>query len=278
MPREGHDTRHLSGDSREPISIHVPREGHDARCGRASYTKRPFQSTCPARGTTQRRRSKPHTNNNFNPRAPRGARRERAASDFNVYQFQSTCPARGTTAADFWANYDIYKFQSTCPARGTTEAQIEAARPYFISIHVPREGHDVPIFAQYRYVCDFNPRAPRGARPICANNGNVNKLYFNPRAPRGARLMMATRSYGGLIFQSTCPARGTTIVPLWLTAGAAFQSTCPARGTTLSRVAVIFLFFYFNPRAPRGARPKYGMDSSTAFAISIHVPREGHDA
>ena len=33
-----------------------------------------------------------------------------------------------------------------------------------------------------------------------------------------------------------------------------FQSTCPARGTT-----------------------KYGMDSATAFAISIHVPREGHD-
>ena len=35
---------------------------------------------------------------------------------------------------------------------------------------------------------------------------------------------------------------------------------------------------HFNPRAPRGARPKYGMDSSTAFAISIHVPREGHDS
>ena len=34
---------------------------------------------------------------------------------------------------------------------------------------------------------------------------------------------------------------------------------------------------YFNPRAPRGARPAPNPVSSGGSNISIHVPREGHD-
>ena len=34
------------------ISIHVPREGHDRLCMVSMVLIRPFQSTCPARGTT----------------------------------------------------------------------------------------------------------------------------------------------------------------------------------------------------------------------------------
>ena len=36
--------------------------------------------------------------------------------------------------------------------------------------------------------------------------------------------------------------------------------------------------YYFNPRAPRGARPRVGYFTIIAVKISIHVPREGHDA
>ena len=42
-----------------------------------------------------------------------------------------------------------------------------------------------------------------------------------------------------VLFQSTCPARGTTaadVVGLWQ---ALFQSTCPARGTTLSAMLIL---------------------------------------
>ena len=35
---------------------------------------------------------------------------------------------------------------------------------------------------------------------------------------------------------------------------------------------------YFNPRAPRGARPEYNPIENYDRKISIHVPREGHDA
>ena len=142
MPREGHDfkiigiaSKDINFNPRAPrgarhyarewanrmflISIHVPREGHDIYVAGRKITPPKFQSTCPARGTTIVISSARISRQNFNPRAPRGARRERAASDFNVYQFQSTCPARGTTAC-----HNVV----FCRA--------------FISIHVPREGHD----------------------------------------------------------------------------------------------------------------------------------------
>ena len=78
-----------------------------------------------------------------------------------------------------------------------------------------------------------------------------------------------------------------------------FQSTCPARGTTAARPAAEPMFRIsihvpreghddvfvdvrrvppnFNPRAPRGARQSLFLVYKPFSAISIHVPREGHD-
>ena len=123
-----------------------------------------FQSTCPARGTTSWRGTTAPSRRDFNPRAPRGARRGLHSPTLTAKVFQSTCPARGTTVDE--------------------EAVRKAAE---ISIHVPREGHDRPAGAARRSRGgNFNPRAPRGARRIsrflCRRSAN-----FNPRAPRGAR-------------------------------------------------------------------------------------------
>ena len=123
------------------ISIHVPREGHDSRRSRGSRNNRRFQSTCPARGTTELQRALFQRFHDFNPRAPRGAR-----LTIKLYQF-----AKRT-------------FQSTCPARGTTPQQNHKYFAKIISIHVPREGHDVSMSATLTISPNFNPRAPRGAR------------------------------------------------------------------------------------------------------------------
>ncbi len=232
VPREGHDFPAIRRDAladnfnpRAPrgarqispalppdtfkISIHVPREGHD--CCR------------PDLGRARR---------NFNPRAPRGARPPRIPPSRVPYRFQSTCPARGTTARitsrvaatkisihvpreghDCYTGgrkEGIFLFQSTCPARGTTFRHVKAAFFCDISIHVPREGHDPAPAVLYWREKDFNPRAPRGARPQHAPPGMVQKE-----------------------FQSTCPARGTTEgIGANCRSAAVFQSTCPARGTT----------------------------------------------
>ena len=57
-----------------------------------------------------------------------------------------------------------------------------------------------------------------------------------------------------------------------------FQSTLPARGATISRRATRPRPKYFNPRSPRGERPKEIEVDGETKEISIHAPREGSDA
>ena len=190
----------------------------------------------------------------FNPRAPRGARRSATWRRLRRKHFNPRAP-RGARR--------VYKLRR----------RLKKA----ISIHVPREGHDKIPSMSAIWCMDFNPRAPRGARPWCRCCRFLGRPYFNPRAPRGARLACilsatltlhfnpraprgARRNIFLLIcnipqFQSTCPARGTTIGCRFQDAdqiisihvpreghdqrelvswryGHGFQSTCPARGTT----------------------------------------------
>ena len=56
-----------------------------------------------------------------------------------------------------------------------------------------------------------------------------------------------------------------------------FQSTRPARGATCPHGQYGRGTFYFNPRAPRGARHADGSFVPDANGISIHAPRERRD-
>ena len=102
------------------ISIHAPREGRDVKGVTIHNTNdlfqstRPargatflglseddmqeiFQSTRPARGATERQVCGDASVRNFNPRAPRGARRQGKHLCRKRGKFQSTRPARGAT-------------------------------------------------------------------------------------------------------------------------------------------------------------------------------------
>ena len=173
-------------DHCQHISIHVPREGHDTRCDALTTYCPIFQSTCPARGTTNAtgEKSKPIT-------------------------FQSTCPARGTTYLCADISIKFHVFQSTCPARGTT-LSLQKFRPCFTYFNprAPRGARhcDAEWACRSNY---FNPRAPRGARRYCAY---CTKAYGRFQSTCPARGTTQTNYYGSDIyqFQSTCPARGTT--------------------------------------------------------------------
>ena len=101
-----------------------------------------------------------------------------------------------------------------------------------ISIHALREERDSQDFRGILHYRNFNPRAPRGARPAHTIKGRISK-YFNPRAPRGARhrLMLEiaiitgisihalreerdhprhSKIYNNIRFQSTRSARSAT--------------------------------------------------------------------
>ena len=234
-----------------------PRAPRGARPFRPKYTNAlsRFQSTCPARGTTKKERTNSRTTLHFNPRAPRGARHRhrihhlqgrrhfnpraprgarllKHAAQLHNNQFQSTCPARGTTLTLYPTCAKSRRFQSTCPARGTTFDQKSAALLDCISIHVPREGHDWASAVVVDCWCSISIHVPREGHDVYF----VGKVDFT------------------VLFQSTCPARGTTSVKSLLMGSVPFQSTCPARGTTWPLCILHKNHGDFNPRAPRGAR------------------------
>ena len=99
-----------------------------------------------------------------------------------------------------------------------------------ISIYVPRAGHDsgLPALRFTRHISIYVPRAGH----------SVGKTYTYT---------------GGVLFQFTCPVRGTAERLAWEVACVMFQFTCPVRGTAIA--------------------DQLGVQIST---VSIYVPRAGH--
>ena len=169
------------------ISIHAPREGCDSLlvCTRSACV--PFQSTHPARGATaggpEVRRSK-----HISIHAPReGCDQGVGVVLTKTAEFQSTHPARGATTRTSTAQANV-RFQSTHPARGATRCS--------------RGCLDTRS--------NFNPRTPRGVRPLFVSAFDQYDYDFNPRTPRGVRRHHQVPSIAGTRFQSTHPARGAT--------------------------------------------------------------------
>ena len=211
------------------ISIHVPREGNDAedRGGRQEH-------------------------HHFNPRSPRGERRKTPWAITSTGNFNPRSP-RGERPFRITAYLSPELFQSTFPARGTTQHSCKAGTTPKISIHVPREGNDLGAYSSIRYGFHFNPRSPRGERPV--HNCRPNDL---------------------VLFQSTFPARGTTHVAIVFVGLLPFQSTFPARGTTVE----IRAFNYnrvISIHVPREGNDMDYQPHNSDHIISIHVPREGND-
>ena len=123
---------------------------------------------------------------------------------------------------------------------------------------------------------------------------------FNPRAPRGARPSGIVKKARSIIFQSTRPAWGATaryccacfhhlisihaprvgrdcLDSIRLRDVLYFNPRAP-RGARLKMRQMRRLSWNFNPRAPRGARPSRKAKSLPSPRISIHAPRVGRDA
>ena len=147
------------------------------------------------------------------------------------------------------------QFQSTLPARGATVRAKTAPRRIIISIHAPREGSDPRTISGIRATGYFNPRSPRGERPVCILIGNIN-----------------------IIFQSTLPARGATECGKPTPKSCIrFQSTLPARGATAAMKKYGWTE-QISIHAPREGSDLCYLFSLLCYNISIHAPREGSDA
>ena len=130
-------------------------------------------------------------------------------------------------------------------------------------------------------ICDFNPRAPCGARrqpqrhPVNHLHISIHapragcdvkslascaySFYFNPRTPCGVRRRVYSSISQRKIFQSTHPVRGATSGVA--TSGlrrTQFQSTHPVRGATPLRLGLSPRLRRFQSTHPvRGATPQH---------------------
>ena len=181
MPREGHDVSLLKLAAHFVISIHVPREGHDRRVDGVEVEYVQFQSTCPARGTTEKHGyfswaleisiHVPREGHDKKPidialcwyisiHVPReGHDPTTSATTEPTANFNPRAP-RGARQGEPGAAGHTPEFQSTCPARGTTGEIRRGLITDPISIHVPREGHDglCHVSALYQVISIHVPR------------------------------------------------------------------------------------------------------------------------
>ena len=153
------------------ISTHAPLAGRDRGKGCTLLDSENFNPRAPCGARLQ---LKPQLFDflDFNPRAPCGARRF-SNDGFTIKICISThAPLAGRDRRDLIFCIIPFAFQPTRPLRGAT--------------------------VQYnKYVVtdtDFNPRAPCGARP-CYFLLTEGIPYFNPRAPCGARQQKSTNHY-----------------------------------------------------------------------------------
>ena len=154
----------------------------------------------------------------------------------NIYgqsEFQSTHPARGATTGMPWRS-SMERFQSTHPARGATFFMVHASFRFLFQSTHPARGATYNI-ALVRY------------RP----------KDFNPRTPRGVRLTGISRGDNIAKFQSTHPARGATcgVDGAW-PACPVISIHAPREGCDKGYEIGRFVYWDFNPRTPRGVRPK----------------------
>ena len=166
----------------------------------------------------------------FNPRFPRGKRL--SAKDV-VYIF----PA----------------FQSTLPAGEATRRKRCGHCLQDISIHASRGGSDTRLAAGYAGGL-ISIHASRGGSDICYFYAGVGKNDFNPRFPRGKRPIKMFPDMMQKKFQSTLPAGEATIRDFSHAIRSDFNPRFP-RGKRLKPRMVFPVFSNFNPRFPRGKRP-----------------------
>ena len=142
------------------------------------------------------------------------------------------------------------------PREGHDKSLFERFDPSdYISIHVPREGHDVvltmPAIGQI-----ISIHVPREGHDTALYKVAASTDFISIHVPREGHDDCKVILYDECIPISIhVPREGHDVVGLWQAIKKQiFQSTCPARGTTIHNAAYEFQFLHFNPRAPRGAR------------------------
>ena len=237
-----------------------------------------FQSTRPIRGATYCHVVLLIHIDNFNPRAPYGARLD---ADVEVcvpcVNFNPRAPYGARPAIPCTPPPGVL-FQSTRPIRGATRSRPGVCGNAHISIHAPHTGRDAGCSRWDLFTIAFQSTRPiRGAtgssRIRCIQAGD-----FNPRAPYGARRFLIVEDVHIPCISIHAPHTGRDPSTRRSTMGwILFQSTRPIRGAT-SMLFVPDFPFDISIHAPHTGRDRLLLKSILkARLISIHAPHTGRD-
>ena len=130
----------------------------------------------------------------FNPRAPCGARRSGGCGKGLRTIFQSTRPMRGATQTRATEELRIYYFNPRAPCGARLIDQLEFEKYSTISIHAPHAGRDQTE----------------------AKTAKLDTKFQSTRPMRGATGRYDRRCFRNVGFQSTRPMRGATPAALIL--------------------------------------------------------------
>ena len=146
-------------------------------------------------------------------------------------------------------------FQSTLPARGATFGSDEWVIIGAISIHAPRTGSDGSFFYKNARQREISIHAPRTGSDVefCVVNDIPTISIHAPRTGSDAQRRRVRG--GGIVFQSTLPARGATakVVLRATTSESDFNPRSP-HGERHGLQRVQKCSRNFNPRSPHGER------------------------
>ena len=199
----------------------------------------------------------------FTCRAPQGARRYGQRSHGVLLMiFQ---PTR-------WMTSFASTFQPTRPLRGATKNLVRANADIVISTHAPLAGRDRCLQFLHNPQGIISTHAPLAGRDSCLRRNGASIILFQPTRPlRGATCPLMPVISPVLIFQPTRPLRGATGERVAVHTPAQISTHAPLAGRDRVLMGNSISSWYFNPRAPCGARR--GVDGRTRPAGGFQPTR-----
>ena len=186
-PREGCDFAPRNDGGMWVISIHAPREGCDCQNQGSSSRMDYFNPRTPRGVRRQRVCTISMGNRNFNPRTPRGVRQVADGPPGDCVIISIHAPREGCDKAPLAGGTKERNFNPRTPRGVRRSVMRSSICSNSISIHAPREGCDErPCCTSETGRHYFNPRTPRGVRRFSWFMLPFD-FYFNPRTPRGVR-------------------------------------------------------------------------------------------
>ena len=191
------------------ISIHAPREGCD-RWRTGSKEEQAYFNPRTPRGVRPGGGCGAHQDGGISIHAPREGCDDQNLNGSSQCQISIHAPREGCDSRCPQPELPKTQFQSTHPARGATRISTHCCVTCTFQSTHPARGATRCSRGCLDTRSNFNPRTPRGVRPLFVSAFDQYDYDFNPRTPRGVRRHHQVPSIAGTRFQSTHPARGAT--------------------------------------------------------------------